>query len=207
MKDKRSVLAKKYLIVTLGQIIVGIGCAFLVTSGMGNDPMGVMVSGLSIKTGMPFGTVTNIVNAIIFVGLVLFYRKRLSFSTLITVVAVGWTIDPVAKLLQSIAFPEFAVKFIFPVCGCLIIGCGVAFYLSIDFGASITDNVILMIGDLTKKSYAFGCYSLYVVYFTIGLLLGGVWGYATVMTLVLNGKVIDFLIPKFEKTVAKWANA
>ena len=48
MKNK-SVLLKKYFIVILSQIIVGIGASFLVTSGMGNDPMGVMVSGLSQK--------------------------------------------------------------------------------------------------------------------------------------------------------------
>lgn len=165
MKDRYKILLKKYSIVTLGQIFVGIGCAFLLVSGEGNDPMGVMVSGISLRTGIPFGTVTNLVNAALFVLLLIFYRKRLSLSTLITVVAVGWTIDPAAALLRSLALPDFVVKYIFPLCGCLIISFGVAFYLSIDFGASITDNVILMISDLAKKSYAFGCYSLYAIYF------------------------------------------
>ena len=74
MKNK-SVLLKKYFIVILSQIIVGIGASFLVTSGMGNDPMGVMVSGLSQKFGVMFGTMSNIVNFIIFLILFIFYSR------------------------------------------------------------------------------------------------------------------------------------
>ncbi|MBQ8604876.1 MAG: hypothetical protein IJ410_08575 [Oscillospiraceae bacterium] len=197
---------KKYLIVTIGQIIIGIGCAFLVTSGMGNDPMGVMVSGFSRLSGIPFGTMTNIVSAVLFVLLLIFYRKRLALSTVITVFAIGWTIDPVCVLLNAVNAPVFINNYIYPVVGCVIISIGVAFYLSIDFGASITDNVILMISDMANKPYSFGCYILYAIYVAIGILTGGVWGYATILGLVLNGKLIDLMSPFFVKTVAVWAN-
>ena len=197
---------KKYLIVTIGQIIIGIGCAFLVTSGMGNDPMGVMVSGFSRLSGIPFGTMTNIVSAVLFVLLLIFYRKGLALSTVITVFAIGWTIDPVCVLLNAVNAPVFINNYIYPVVGCVIISIGVAFYLSIDFGASITDNVILMISDMANKPYSFGCYILYAIYVAIGILTGGVWGYATILGLVLNGKLIDLMSPFFVKTVAVWAN-
>ena len=204
MKNK-SVLLKKYFIVILSQIIVGIGASFLVTSGMGNDPMGVMVSGLSQKFGVMFGTMSNIVNFIIFLILLIFYRKRITLTTLITVFVPGWSINRMLKLWSVVNLPSVVIKFIFPLMGCLIISAGVALCLCLDFGAGIMDNLILMIGDIFNKTYAFGCYICYVVFFTVGLLLGGVWGYATVVALVLNGKVIDFLIPKFKNTVAVWA--
>ncbi len=206
MDNKTMVLLKKYLIVIIGQIIIGIGCAFMVTSGQGNDPMGVMVSGFSQMFDIPFGTMTNIISFIIFAVLLVVYRKRLTLTTLITVFVIGWTIDPVNKLLAVVNAPEMMVKFAYPLIGCIIISIGVAFYLCIDFGASITDNVILMIADLTGKSYAVGCYSLYAVYTLIGVITGGVWGYATVLGLLLNGKIIDSLIPVFSKSVAVWAN-
>ncbi|MBE6865857.1 MAG: hypothetical protein E7492_02725 [Ruminococcaceae bacterium] len=206
MDNKTMVLLKKYLIVIIGQIIIGIGCAFMVTSGQGNDPMGVMVSGFSQMFDIPFGTMTNIISFIIFAVLLVVYRKRLTLTTLITVFVIGWTIDPVNKLLAVINASEMVVKFAYPLIGCIIISIGVAFYLCIDFGASITDNVILMIADLTGKSYAVGCYSLYAVYTLIGVITGGVWGYATVLGLLLNGKIIDILIPVFSKSVAVWAN-
>lgn len=204
MKNK-SVLLKKYFIVILSQIIVGIGASFLVTSGMGNDPMGVMVSGLSQKFGVMFGTMSNIVNFIIFLILLIFYRKRITLTTLITVFVPGWSINRMLKLWSVVNLPSAVIKFIFPLMGCLIISTGVALCLCLDFGAGIMDNLILMIGDIFNKTYAFGCYICYAVFFTVGLLLGGVWGYATVVALVLNGKVIDFLIPKFKNTVAVWA--
>ena len=204
MKNK-SVLLKKYFIVILSQIIVGIGASFLVISGMGNDPMGVMVSGLSQKFGVMFGTMSNIVNFIIFLILLIFYRKRITLTTLITVFVPGWSINRMLELWSIVNLPSAVMKFIFPLIGCLIISAGVALCLCLDFGAGIMDNLILMIGDIFNKTYAFGCYICYAVFFTVGLLLGGVWGYATVAALVLNGKVIDFLIPKFKNTVAVWA--
>lgn len=203
--ENKSVLLKKYFIVILSQIIVGIGASFLVTSGMGNDPMGVMVSGLSQKFGVMFGTMSNIVNFIIFLILLIFYRKRITLTTLITVFVPGWSINRMLKLWSVVNLPSAVIKFIFPLMGCLIISAGVALCLCLDFGAGIMDNLILMIGDIFNKTYAFGCYICYVVFFTVGLLLGGVWGYATVVALVLNGKIIDFLIPKFKNTVAVWA--
>ena len=203
--ENKSVLLKKYFIVILSQIIVGIGASFLVTSGMGNDPMGVMVSGLSQKFGVMFGTMSNIVNFIIFLILLIFYRKRITLTTLITVFVPGWSINRMLELWSVVNLPSAVIKFIFPLMGCLIISAGVALCLCLDFGAGIMDNLILMIGDIFNKTYAFGCYICYVVFFTVGLLLGGVWGYATVVALVLNGKVIDFLIPKFKNTVAVWA--
>ena len=201
----KSVLLKKYFNVILSQIIVGIGASFLVTSGMGNDPMGVMVSGLSQKFGVMFGTMSNIVNFIIFLILLIFYRKRITLTTLITVFVPGWSINRMLELWSVVNLPSAVIKFIFPLMGCLIISAGVALCLCLDFGAGIMDNLILMIGDIFNKTYAFGCYICYAVFFTVGLLLGGVWGYATVVALVLNGKVIDFLIPKFKNTVAVWA--
>ena len=206
MDNKTMVLLKKYLIVVIGQVIIGIGCAFMITSGQGNDPMGAMISGFSRLANIPFGTMNNIFSFAVFAFMLLVYRKRLTFTTLITVFVIGWTIDPVNIILAGVSVPEAIVKFVYPLIGCIIISFGVAFYLCIDFGASITDNVILMIGDLTGKTYAFGCYILYAVYAAIGLLTGGVWGYATFMSLILNGKIIDTLIPVFTKSVAVWAN-
>lgn len=206
MDNKMMVLIKKYLIVIIGQVIIGIGCAFMVTSGQGNDPMGVMVSGFSQMFNIPFGSMTNIISFIIFAIMLVVYRKRLTLTTLITVFVIGWTIDPVNKILAVVNAPDMVVKFAYPLIGCIIISIGVAFYLCIDFGAGITDNVILMIADLTGKGYAFGCYSLYAVYVLIGVVTGGVWGYATILGLLLNGKIIDSLIPVFGKSVAVWAN-
>lgn len=204
--DNTKVKLKKYMIVTIGQIIIGIGCAFLVTSGMGNDPMGVMVSGFSRLFGISFGTTTNIIYVIMFAFLRIFYRKRLALSTVITVFVIGWTIDPVCAVLGKITVPVWINNIIYPILGCVIISVGVAFYLSIDFGASIADNIILMIADLTCKSYAFGCNLLYLIFIIVGVRTKGVWGYATILALAINGKLIDALIPKFQKTVAVWAN-
>ena len=110
MDNKMMVLIKKYLIIIIGQVIIGMGCAFMVTSGQGNDPMGVMISGFSQMFNIPFGTMTNIVSFIIFVFMLIFYRKRLTFTTIITVFAIGWTIDPVCALLNVVNAPELVVS-------------------------------------------------------------------------------------------------
>ena len=58
-------------------------------------------------------------------------------------------------ILNKINAPVFVNNYAYPLIGCIIISIGVAFYLCIDFGAGISDNLILMISDLSKKSYAF----------------------------------------------------
>ncbi|MEG1782187.1 MAG: hypothetical protein RR253_02935, partial [Oscillospiraceae bacterium] len=116
-------------------------------------------------------------------------------------------IEPVLKFLRLFTFPTFVNNYIFPILGCGVVGLGVACYLCLDMGASITDNLILFICDITKKGYPFGCYLIYFIYFTIGLLLGGVWGYATLVSLFFTGRVVDFLMPKFKNTIGKWVFA
>ncbi len=204
--DNKSILLKKYLIVVIGQIILGIGCAFMITSGMGNDPMGVMVSGFAAKRGMSYGNMNNLVSAVIFAVMFITYRKRLNFTTLITVFVLGWTIDPVCVILSKITVPTSINNFVYPVVGTVIIALGVAVYLSVDMGASITDNVILFVCDKANKPYSFGCYVVYAVYFTLGFVTGGVWGYSTVLSLLLTGPIIDKFLDFFKPSIAAWAN-
>ena len=139
---------KKYLIITLSQIIVGIGVGFVVISGMGNDPLGVMVSGISKQTGVSFGTVSNLVALTIVLFMLLFYRKRLSLTTLISALVIGWTVDPVVSLLSGFNAPVIVNNVIYPIVGCLILSVGVGMCLAMNYGAASTDNLILMICDL-----------------------------------------------------------
>ncbi|MEG1863286.1 MAG: hypothetical protein RR198_06715 [Oscillospiraceae bacterium] len=206
MDNKRAIF-RGYLVVVISQMVIGVGVGMIVFSNMGNDPMGVFISGLSGKTGISFGAMTNIYSLAVFVFLLIFYRKRLSLTTLITAVAVGFAIEPVLKFLRLFTFPTFVNNYIFPILGCGVVGLGVACYLCLDMGASITDNLILFICDITKRGYPFGCYLIYFIYFTIGLLLGGVWGYATLVSLFFTGRVVDFLMPKFKNTIGKWVFA
>ncbi len=203
--ENKTVLLKKYIVVVIGQIILGIGCAFMITSGMGNDPMGVMISGFASTFGMAYGTMNNLVSGVIFAVMFFVYRKRLNFTTLITVFVLGWTIDPVCVLLSGITVPALINNFIYPIVGTVVIALGVAVYLSVDMGASITDNVILFVCDKANKPYSFGCYTVYAIYLALGLVTGGVWGYSTVLSLVLTGPVIDRLLPMC-KPIAAWAN-
>ncbi len=205
MKNNK-VLLKKYMVVVIGQIILGIGCAFMITSGMGNDPMGVMVSGFASKRGMSYGNMNNLVSAIIFGVMWFLYRKRLNFTTLITVFVLGWTIDPVVAILAKFTVSSIVNNYVYPLVGTAVIALGVAVYLCVDMGASITDNVILFVCDKANKPYSYGCYVVYAVYFTLGFFTGGVWGYATVLSLLFTGPIIDKFLEICKPTIAVWAN-
>ena len=197
---------KKYSIITLSQIIVGIGVGFVVKSGMGNDPLGVMVSGISKQTGVSFCTVSNLVALTIVLFMLLFYRKRLSLTTLISALVIGWTVDPVVSLLSGFNVPVIVNNIIYPIVGCLILSVGVGMCLAMNYGAASTDNLILMICDFTNKPYSFACTLCYIMFFAIGFVLKGVWGYATLLSILLNGRLIDFFTKQFD-WLNRWTEA
>ena len=197
---------KKYSIITLSQIIVGIGVGFVVKSGMGNDPLGVMVSGISKQTGVSFGTVSNLVALTIVLFMLLFYRKRLSLTTLISALVIGWTVDPVVSLLSGFNVPVIVNNIIYPIVGCLILSVGVGMCLAMNYGAASTDNLILMICDFANKPYSFACTLCYIMFFAIGFVLKGVWGYATLLSILLNGRLIDFFTKQFD-WLNRWTEA
>ena len=192
-----------YILIAINQLIIGIGAAFLVASDMGNEPVGVFFSGVSKQTGLSFGTVTTLFNVGFFFAFLIFYRKRISITTLISASCVGLLIDGTVELLLNANLNINIVKYIFPFIGVTIVGIFIASTLALDLGASVADNIILAIGDITKKGYTINGYIFNGLFFTIGLLLGGTFGYATIVSFILTSIIIEFSIPKFKKLHSK----
>lgn len=204
-KMKNRVYAKKMLVVVVCQLLMAIGGSFLFCSNMGNDPFGVMTDGISKVFGVTYGTSNFAISVAIVIICMLFHRKNLSFTTLVTAVVPGLVLDFYIAVIQSLPMPIFIVKYIYPFVGCAILGSFIACYLTLDVGASTIDNIVLWVADIIKGDYRKGYFICSAIYLLVGIPLGGTWGYATFVTFFCAGNVVKLTTPFFERTVGRWA--
>ncbi|MEG0021129.1 MAG: YitT family protein [Oscillospiraceae bacterium] len=201
----KKIYLKKMLVVVVAQLIMAIGGSFLFCSGMGNDPFGVFNEGIANAFGITFGRANFCVSVGIILTCLVFYRKNLSFTTIVTAVVPGLVLDFYISIIKGLSVPTAVVKYVYPFIGCFILGSFVACYLSMNMGASTMDNLVLWVAQLTKGDYRRGFFICSVIFLVIGIPLGGVWGYATVVTFFGTGNVVKFTTPFFVRTVGKWA--
>lgn len=205
MMDKK--FLKKTFLVCVTQIVIAGGGAFMVASGTGNDPVGVFIDGCSKLFKVSYGRANLIFSIVLLLLFLLLYRKRITITTFLTAVIPGLFLDTFIAFLQNLPLSVFFVKYIYPLIGCAVLGSAVAAYLTLDFGASIIDNVVLLVSDVLKSDYRKGFLVSSAFYLAVGILLGGVWGYATIVVLLGVGNVVNITTPFFEKTIAKWSES
>ena len=84
----RAVWARRIVQLVGGLFLYGIGLALMVRAGIGVAPWDVLTQGISFRTGLPFGLVTNIVGAVVLL-LWIPIRVRVGFGTVANVLLIG----------------------------------------------------------------------------------------------------------------------
>lgn len=193
------------LLIVIGPGLLGFSIAGMFYSGLGSDPTSVLVDGLHMRTSIAQGSASNIVNVALLVLLVLLNRKKVGVATLTSAFAVG----PGITLGQQLIFnhlpaPGLPVALLVSVLAVLLNSFGLGLYLCADLGASAFDGLILLIKDKTGLSYKNALRVFYAVVLVIGMLLGGVWGVGTVLSLLLGGPAFQFFYRVCADWAAKW---
>ena len=61
----RLLLTRRLIQLLVGLFLYGIAISMMVRAGIGVSPWDVLAQGLSLKTGIPFGLITNIVGLVV----------------------------------------------------------------------------------------------------------------------------------------------
>ena len=204
---------KKAIILVIGTAIMALGCScyYLSNAGVNNvgaDPTGVFMIGVHIQLSrlvtIEYGTTMILINASLFVFLLIFKRKFLYFGTLVNALLLGTFINVFNDLLRWM-FPSgfpLPLHYMLPVIGTLLMGISLAIYLPINWGASVIDCIILWIYEAAKKlPYKAVFWLLYLFFIITGLLMGGSVGYGTIVAAVFTGIVFDVLRCPLQKVV------
>lgn len=175
---------KRVAMLYVGLLLLGVGGAIVVQSGLGNAPWTVLAQGISLQTGMTLGMAFFLTS--VFVLLLWFPLKlKPGFGTLSNAVVFAITLQTTLSLISP---PDKFIIALFAVLGGIIlVGAGTAIYVTCGLGGGPRDG--LMIGIVQKTSWrvAYIRSGIEGTVLVLGFLLGGVVGIGTVLSVFLAG--------------------
>ena len=188
------ILFRKYLQAVTGITMIGIGVAFNYMADLGLGPWGVLHDGISKTIDISYGQagiLTSFLSLLLWVPL----KQKPGIATIFDAFWIGLTADffiniiPVAQTLL--------IQIIYLITGITLIGLGTAIYVGGDLGAGPRDGI--MVG-LEKLGLKIGTARtlLEFVAFSIGFLLGGKIGIASLVIVLSIGRVLQVFMPYFD---------
>jgi len=188
------VLIKRYIQALLGITMIGIGVAFNYMANLGLGPWGVLHDGISKTISITYGQ-AGILTSLLALLLWIPLKQKPGIATIFDAFWIGLTADFVINLI-----PEANTVFIqitYLITGITLIGAGTAIYVGGDLGAGPRDGI--MVG-LEQRGLKIGTARtiLELAAFTIGFLLGGKIGIASIVIVLSIGRVLQFFMPFFD---------
>lgn len=173
----RQVLVRRLPRVLFGLVLFGSGLALMVAARLGLGPWMVLNEGVSLRTGVPIGTV-GIAVGLVVLALWVPLGQRFGIGTVLNVTIVGITVDLTLLVLPEITF--VAARWTAMLVGIVLVGLGTGFYLGTGLGPGPRDG--LMTG-LAARGLPIAAVRTVIemTVLTIGWLLGGTVGLGTIL--------------------------
>ena len=187
-------LARRYIQAVTGITMIGIGVAFNYMANLGLGPWGVLHDGISKTISITYGQagiMTSLISLLLWIPL----KQKPGIATIFDAFWIGLTADFVINIIPDA--PSLVIQIIYLITGITLIGLGTAIYVGGDLGAGPRDGI--MVG-LEKLGLKIGTARtlLEFVAFSIGFLLGGKIGIASIIIVLSIGRVLQVFMPYFD---------
>ena len=186
-------------ILCLGLFLFGLGESLIITASVGMSPWTVLAEGLSITIGLSIGTLTFLIS----LGVLLLWiplKQQAGIGTILNVIIVAAVIE---WSLPYLPHPEtYAMQILQAVLGTLIVGVASGIYLIANLGPGPRDGLMTGCQKATGLPIAWVRVFLEIVVITIGWILGGTVGIATVIFAIGVGPAVSmglYLIASISK--------
>lgn len=181
-------LLRKYAQLVAGCTVLGIGVALVLAASLGSDGYSTLVSGLTMRTGLPFW-VLNIVVGAVFVGVAWLRGRKPGPGTLVQWFHVGFVISIVLDALPS---PESLImRGSFLAGGLVLVALGVAAYLASNCGAGPAEAMALALDPPLPFRWSYSLIQLLGA--LAGALMGASVGVGTALIFLLMGPAVDLI--------------
>lgn len=182
-------LIKKYTIFIIGLMFFGFGISFGIKSQLGNNPMGVFVTGLAIQLGFSVGTCNMLLGLFETIAGYFLDKKNISIATFLVVFCGSYSID-----LGNYLIPDTSnaiIKIIYMLFGIIFYCLGFSIQQYAKCGLSNYDCFVFGISKkLNIKDYAKIRRVCDLLFIILGYLLGGIVGIGTIILVLFSGKII-----------------
>ena len=187
-------LARRYIQAVTGITMIGIGVAFNYMANLGLGPWGVLHDGISKTINIPYGQagiLTSLISLLLWIPL----KQKPGIATIFDAFWIGLTADFIINIIPDAQ--SLLIQIIYLITGITLIGLGTAIYVGGDLGAGPRDGI--MVG-LEKLGLKIGTARtlLEFVAFSIGFLLGGKIGIASIIIVLSIGRVLQVFMPYFD---------
>ncbi len=143
--------------VLLGNVILGIGCALLRISGMGNDPFSAANMAFSDGFGIGLGTFQLSVNILFFIIQLIFGRSYLGFGSIINFFLLGYIVQYAGIFIEFLLGDLYSFTLIqqifIMVLALLILTFGLSMYQTANLGVAPFDYLSLGMTDHLPTPY------------------------------------------------------
>jgi len=176
-----------------GLVLFGVGVSMMIISGLGLSPWEVLHQGVSVRTGIPIGTVT-ILTGIVVLLLWIPLRERAGIGTILNVLLIGIVMD-LTLWAAPTSVDSLWLSWALLLGGILLVGIGSGFYIGVGMGPGPRDG--LMTG-LARKGIPIGVARAAVELSVLGIgwLLGGTAGIGTILFAFGMGPLVHVLLPR-----------
>lgn len=193
---------KRFVVMTIGNVFLGMGISIFKFAGLGNDPFSGMVMGLSDVVGMSYANFLILINIFVFLLELIFGREFIGAGTIVNAIFLGYITTFFYELwLHFFALPAVLVtKILIMLAGTVVTGFGVSMYQTPNAGVSPYDSLsVIMAKRIPKISYFWHRIFTDAVCALVCFLSGGIVGLGTLVSALGLGPVIDFFNVHFTR--------
>ncbi|MFC4099106.1 YczE/YyaS/YitT family protein [Paenibacillus xanthanilyticus] len=190
------------LIFVSGLLILTLGIALTIQSGLGASPFDALLVGLADTVGLTVGS-WEVLVAILLIGCnALLARQKPEVFGLLTAFITGIGIDLWLYGLGPHLAPALLVSKL--ACfglGLLLLGIGTSIYLYAKFAPNPLDRLTLLIQTLTGRSIFAARTLLYLLFLIGAMIVKGPIGIGTLLTVGLGGFILHLFMPLTQRAL------
>ena len=176
-----------------GLVLCGLGIAFMVAADLGLAPWSVLDQGISEHTGIPIGTVSIIVGALVLAAWIPL-RERPGLGTVLNVLLIGTTIDLALLVLDTPA--SLAGRLGYLAMGVFLWGPGTGLYIGAGLGPGPRDGLMTGLAARGVGSIRLVRTGIELTALAVGLALGGSVGLGTLAFAFTIGPNVQLFLPR-----------
>ena len=199
LAGSRATWTRRIVQLVVGLFFYGIGLALMVRAGIGVAPWDVLSQGISHRTGLPFGLVTNIVGALVLL-LWIPIRVRVGVGTVANVLLIGTSAQLGLSFIPQQTVP--ALQGLVFAGGLALVAVATGIYIGARLGPGPRDGLMTGLHRRTGWPIWIVRTGIEVVVLIAGVLLGGQFGIGTVAFALLIGPMVNVALPLFDVPVS-----
>ena len=184
----------------VGLVLYAASIAMLVDAGLGSMPWDVLTQGIVRRTDLSFGVVT-LLTGLVVLACWIPLRQRPGIGTVANVVVISALVDPFLTLVDGLP-DAIGVRIALAASGIVLNGLATGLYVGARLGPGPRDGLMTGLVRRTGRSVRLVRTTIEVTVVSVGWLLGGTVGFATLAYALAIGPLVHLFLARLTVPVA-----